>query len=40
MKICKNEWNIYNTAKKGIILVQEISDTFEEEEDIEENDEK
>ena len=31
--------NIFNTAKKGIILVQEISDTLEED-NIEENDEK
>ena len=39
-KFVKMSENIFNTAKKGIILVQEISDTFEEEENIEENNEK
>ena len=39
-KFVKMSENIFNTAKKGIILVQEISDTFEEAEDIEENNEK
>ena len=33
--------NIFNTAKKGFILVYEISDTFEEaENNIDENNEK
>ena len=40
-KFVKMSENIYNTAKKGVILVHEISDTFEEAEDnIDENDEK
>ena len=39
-KFVKMSENIFNTAKKGIILVQEISDTYEEEENIEENNEK
>lgn len=38
-KFVKMSENIFNTAKKGIILVQEISDTLEED-NIEENDEK
>ena len=32
--------NIFNTAKKGVILVQEISNTLEEETALEENDDK
>ena len=40
-KFVKMSENIFNTAKKGIILVQEISDSYEEEEDnIEENNDK
>ena len=39
-KFVKMSENIFNTAKKGIILVQEISDTYEEEDNIEENNEK
>ena len=39
-KFVKMSENIFNTAKKGIILVQEISDTFEEADNIEENNEK
>ena len=40
-KFVKMSENIYNTAKKGVILVHEISDTFEEAEDnIDENNEK
>ena len=39
-KFVKMSENIFNTAKKGVILVQEISNTLEEENNIEENDEK
>ena len=39
-KFVKMSENIFNTAKKGIILVQEISDNYEEEDNIEENNEK
>ena len=37
-KFVKMSENIFNTAKKGVILVQEISNTLEEENNIEEND--
>ena len=39
-KFVKMSENIFNTAKKGIILVQEISDTYEGEDNIEENSDK
>ena len=39
-KFVKMSENIFNTAKKGVILVQEISNTLEEENNLEENDEK
>ena len=38
-KFVKMSENIFNTAKKGILLVQEISDTYEEEDNMEENNE-
>ena len=39
-KFVKMSENIFNTAKKGVILIQEISNTLEEENNLEENDEK
>ena len=39
-KFVKMSENIFNTAKKGVILVQEISNTLEEETALEENEDK